>query len=111
MLPFFRPLAGTGLGEPPQAAPSVFAQLDAYVWVKPPGESDGISHLENPDNVPDSQGKRFDPSCDPNNPALSALPGAPSAGGWFDSEFMMLLHNATPAVSASAPTPAPKPAP
>jgi Glycosyl hydrolases family 6 len=43
--------------------------LQAYVWVKPPGESDGSSQATTPGNVPDAEGKRFDPSCDPNDPS------------------------------------------
>lgn len=44
--------------------------LQAYVWVKPPGESDGSSQATTPGNVPDAEGKRFDPSCDPNDPSM-----------------------------------------
>ena len=43
--------------------------LQAYVWVKPPGESDGSSQATTPGNVPDAEGKRFDPSCDSNDPS------------------------------------------
>ena len=43
--------------------------LQAYVWVKPPGESDGSSQATTLGNVPDAEGKRFDPSCDPNDPS------------------------------------------
>lgn len=32
---------GAGIGAKPQANPSPF--VDAFVWVKPPGESDGVS--------------------------------------------------------------------
>jgi cellulase/cellobiase CelA1 len=38
------------------------------VWVKPPGESDGSGAATTPGNVPDAEGKRFDPSCDPKDP-------------------------------------------
>jgi Glycosyl hydrolases family 6 len=53
--------------------------LQAYVWVKPPGESDGSSQATTPGNVPDAEGKRFDPSCDPNDPSKVMTVG-------FDSE-------------------------
>jgi cellulase/cellobiase CelA1 len=36
------------------------AGIDAYVWVKPPGESDGSSSL-----IPNNEGKGFDRMCDP----------------------------------------------
>ena len=104
-------VGGTGLGRRPEVAPAESPLIDAYVWVKPPGESDGISQLENSSNTPDAQGKRFDAHCDPTNPQLDALPGAPSAGAWFHDEFMMLIHNATPALTASAPIPTPTTAP
>ena len=45
-------VAGAGLGERPRAAPT--ALVDAYFWVKPPGDSDGTS---------DATATRFDESC------------------------------------------------
>jgi len=91
---------GAGIGERPVANPA--PGLDAYVWVKPPGESDGISDPNfTPD--PDDPAKRHDPMCDPlaqstYNPALStnALDGAPHAGRWFAAQFQMLVENAYP---------------
>ena len=47
--------SGAGLGERPQATPA--AGIDAYVWVKPPGESDGSS---TPDPEQRGQGLRPD---------------------------------------------------
>jgi cellulose 1,4-beta-cellobiosidase len=97
--------SGAGLGERPQANPE--PNIDAYVWIKPPGESDGSSELvpvgpENPD------GKGFDRMCDPtftegtprngNNPS-GALPGAPVSGRWFQAQFDELMANALPPVS------------
>ncbi|MBN1312133.1 MAG: glycoside hydrolase family 6 protein, partial [Anaerolineae bacterium] len=54
--------SGAGIGERPTTNPA--SGVDAYVWVKPPGESDGSSELIpiGPDN-PD--GKGFDQMCDP----------------------------------------------
>jgi cellulase/cellobiase CelA1 len=43
------------------------------VWVKPPGESDGSGAATTPGNVPDAEGKRFDPSCDPKDPTKVGL--------------------------------------
>ena len=91
---------GAGIGERPVANPA--PGVDAYVWVKPPGESDGISDPDfTPD--PDDPAKRHDPMCDPlaqstYNPAYptNALDGAPHAGRWFAAQFQMLVENAWP---------------
>src|SRR4029078_2859695 len=50
--------AGAGLGERPRVAPAT--GIGAYVWVKPPGESDGSSK-----EIPNNEGKGFDRMCDP----------------------------------------------
>ncbi|HKT05519.1 MAG TPA: glycoside hydrolase family 6 protein [Rugosimonospora sp.] len=91
--------SGAGLGERPKAAPAT--GVDAYVWVKPPGESDGSSSA-----IPNDEGKGFDRMCDPtytgnprnNNHMSGALPNAPLSGHWFDAQFRQLLANAFPAV-------------
>ncbi|MFD3353787.1 glycoside hydrolase family 6 protein [Streptomyces fradiae] len=91
--------AGAGLGERPQAAPE--PGIDAYVWMKPPGESDGSSKA-----IPNDEGKGFDRMCDPtytgnprNNHNMSgALPDAPISGHWFSAQFQELLKNAHPAL-------------
>ncbi len=93
--------SGAGIGARPVANPS--ANYDAFVWVKPPGESDGSSSLipvgpENPD------GKGFDRMCDPTyggnslngNQPSGALPNAPVSGRWFQSQFLQLVQNAYP---------------
>jgi cellulose 1,4-beta-cellobiosidase len=89
--------AGAGLGERPRAAPA--AGIDAYVWIKPPGESDGSST-----EIPNDEGKGFDRMCDPtyggnarnNNNMTGALPNAPLSGHWFPEQFQELLRNAFP---------------
>ncbi|MGW7642617.1 glycoside hydrolase family 6 protein [Streptomyces bobili] len=95
-------VSGAGIGEPPQGAPSgrPDSHLDAFLWVKPPGESDGAS-----EDIPNDEGKRQDPMCDPDftapnagNSRTGALPGAPLAGHWFHDQFAMLVRNAHPAV-------------
>ena len=53
------------------------------MWVKPPGESDGSSQATTPGNVPDAEGKRFDPSCDPNDPSKVTTIGTGDAGHRF----------------------------
>jgi len=90
---------GAGIGERPKASPT--ADLDAYVWIKPPGESDGSSSL-----IQNDEGKGFDQMCDPtyggnprnNNSPTSALSGAPISGAWFSAQFQELLKNAYPAL-------------
>ncbi|MGV9555495.1 glycoside hydrolase family 6 protein [Streptomyces sp. NPDC003401] len=89
--------AGAGLGERPQAAPA--AGIDAYVWMKPPGESDGSSSA-----IPNDEGKGFDRMCDPtytgnprnNNNMSGALANAPVSGHWFSAQFQQLMQNAYP---------------
>lgn len=89
--------SGAGLGERPRAAPA--SGIDAYVWIKPPGESDGASQA-----IPNDEGKGFDRMCDPtyggnprnNNNATGALPNAPLSGHWFQAQFQQLLQNAYP---------------
>ncbi|MBT8224050.1 MAG: cellulose 1,4-beta-cellobiosidase [Dactylosporangium sp.] len=91
--------SGAGLGERPTASPA--SGIDAYVWVKPPGESDGSSEL-----IPNDEGKGFDEMCDPayegnprNQDNLSgALPNAPISGAWFSAQFQELMANAYPAL-------------
>ncbi len=94
---------GAGLGKFPSA--NALAPYQAYVWVKPPGESDGSSTLipTGPDN-PD--GKGFDRMCDPTyggnslnqNQNTNALPNAPVSGRWFEAQFQQLVANAFPPI-------------
>jgi cellulose 1,4-beta-cellobiosidase len=97
--------AGAGIGERPTANTGI-AGVDAFVWVKPPGESDGVAMAGVID--PDDPAKGFDAMCDPNaqnryNSALptNALAGAPHAGRWFPAQFTMLVQNAFPVVPTS----------
>jgi cellulose 1,4-beta-cellobiosidase len=92
--------AGAGLGERPQASPEPW--IDAYVWIKPPGESDGSSSL-----IPNPEGKGFDEMCDPdyqgnirngNNPS-GARDNMPISGHWSSEQFQELLANAYPPVN------------
>ncbi len=98
-------LVNTGIGERPQAEP--MDGVDAYVWIKPPGASDGTSDVTQ--TMPDAEGKRFDPMCGQGSVVrqngqsivTDALNNAPAAGKWFDEHFFMLVRNATPAFTAS----------
>jgi cellulose 1,4-beta-cellobiosidase len=92
---------GAGLGPFPQANPnSSFTHLYAYVWIKPPGESDG--------DYPTATHAHGDPHCDPNGTntdgngntyPTNAIPGYDiPAGQWFPAQFTQLVQNADPAV-------------
>jgi cellulose 1,4-beta-cellobiosidase len=91
--------SGAGLGERPRPAPA--AGIDAYVWIKPPGESDGSST-----EIPNDEGKGFDRMCDPtytgnprnNNNRTGALANAPISGHWFSAQFQELMRNAFPSL-------------
>jgi cellulose 1,4-beta-cellobiosidase len=93
-----------GIGTRPVANPA--PHFDAYVWIKPPGESDGTS--DSAQTTPDAEGKRFDPMCNPTGNSTyessvktGALPNAPSAGHWFESAFETLVRNANPPLQGS----------
>jgi cellulose 1,4-beta-cellobiosidase len=91
-----------GLGARPKDEPfGTSSPVEAYVWIKPPGESDG--------DYPTSTHSHGDPHCDPNGTntdgsgntyPTGSIPGFDvPAGQWFASEFQMLVKNAFPAVS------------
>ena len=92
---------GAGIGARPAANP--VTGIDAYVWVKPPGESDGSSSLI-PTGPENPGGKGFDRMCDPTytgnqlngNNMTGALPNAPVSGRWFQAQFVQLVQNAYP---------------
>jgi cellulose 1,4-beta-cellobiosidase len=105
--------SGAGLGNFPQATPGGYpnSHLIAYIWAKPPGESDGSSTA-----IANNQGKGFDRMCDPtyappgagwNGALTGALAGAPLAGQWFSAQFVQLVQNAYPIVTNGGPTPTP----
>jgi len=73
-------LAEAGMGERPRVV--LHPLIDAYVWVKPPGESDGT-------DVPGA--RRSEPNCG----SSAALRGAPESG-WFDAAFVGLVERANP---------------
>lgn len=85
----------TGIGERPRANPDASrSHLDAYMFIKPPGDSDGTS--DSTANTPNAEGKRFDMKC--GSTIVDSLPNAPHAGQWFHDQFLMLLRNAHPAL-------------
>lgn len=92
---------GAGIGKMPFSA--VSAPYQAYVWVKPPGESDGSSVLI-PTGPLNPDGKGLDGMCDPSyagnalneNMNSNALPNAPLSGAWFQAQFNQLVANKFP---------------
>lgn len=118
-----------GVGESPKANPdSSRSHLDAFFWMKPPGESDGISfdvgnypkgsavynNLDLVDKAvvdsaanPIYEGKTLDTMCIPGSirdgmKQTEPMPYlAPHAGGWFHKQFIELVKNAYPALGSS----------
>jgi len=91
-----------GIGALPTVNPGGFANLQAYVWVKPPGESDGNYPGSTYGGVTSTTG---DPNCDPaHNNALAngfptnAIPNSPPAGTFWITEFLEDVQNAYPAL-------------
>ena len=97
--------ANQGLGVPPTANPGFFTNLYAYVWIKPPGESDGNYPGSVFNGVTSTTG---DPNCDPahsnalaNNMLTGAIPNSPPAGTFWITEFQTLVQNAFPPIPAT----------
>ncbi|XXT18655.1 glycoside hydrolase family 6 protein [Sorangium sp. So ce429] len=74
---------GAGMGERPKANPGGATRLDAFYWVKPPGDSDGVGQEGQP---------RYDLFCGYPN----ADTRAPQAGQWFHEYFVECVNNANP---------------
>lgn len=97
-------ITNAGLGVPPTANPGGFSQLQAYVWIKPPGESDGTYPGSVYSGVTQTGG---DPNCNPANTnplaggATDSLAGSPPAGEFWTTEFAQLVQYAYPAVPAT----------
>jgi cellulose 1,4-beta-cellobiosidase len=94
-----------GLGVPPTVSPGFFTNLYAYVWIKPPGESDGNYPGSVFNGVTSTTG---DPNCDPahsnalaNSMLTGAIPNSPSAGTFWITEFQTLVQNAFPPIPAT----------
>ncbi|KAK4191097.1 exoglucanase 3 precursor [Podospora australis] len=73
---------GAGFGVRPTADTGL-ELADAFVWVKPGGESDGTS---------DTSAVRYDSFCGKDD----AFKPSPEAGQWHQEYFEMLLRNANP---------------
>ncbi|CAK7208227.1 1,4-beta-D-glucan cellobiohydrolase cel6c [Sporothrix bragantina] len=74
---------GAGFGVRPTSSTGD-SQADAFVWIKPGGESDGTS---------DSSATRYDSFCGKDD----AFKPSPEAGTWNQAYFEMLVKNAKPA--------------
>ncbi|MDQ1294702.1 MAG: cellulose 1,4-beta-cellobiosidase [Actinomycetota bacterium] len=83
-----------GLGARPTASPS--PGIDAYAWIKPPGESDGAPSPELPGGLWDRCAPHYEGRGGP--VASGAMPEAPRYGQWFAAHFVRLLENARPDV-------------
>ena len=93
---------GAGIGLLPTFSTAVPDLVDAYHWLKTPGESDGCTQ-----SLPDGSAcPRFDSFCASVDSIGSRMgePRAPQAGKWFDYQIKMLASNA---VFASSPLPVP----
>ena len=78
---------GAGLGHSFTTKTNNSAE-DAFMWIKPPGQSDGTS---------DPSASNYDESCSSD----TSMPYAPSAGQWFDDYFQMLVKNADPPLNCN----------
>jgi cellulose 1,4-beta-cellobiosidase len=83
---------GAGIGLLPTTTTANTTVIDAYYWLKTPGESDGCTQT-----LPDgTQCKRFDSFCGSSDSigSQSGEPRAPVAGLWFDYQVKQLAQNA-----------------
>mmetsp|Transcript_111963 Transcript_111963/g.361469 ORF Transcript_111963/g.361469 Transcript_111963/m.361469 type:complete len:806 (-) Transcript_111963:301-2718(-) len=83
---------GAGAGVPSTAETANTSLVDAYFWLKTPGESDGCSQ-----KLPDgSECPRFDAACASADSLGTAPsePPAPEAGRWYDYQAKQLAANA-----------------
>jgi cellulose 1,4-beta-cellobiosidase len=94
--------ANQGIGALPTVTPGYYSYLQAYVWVKPPGESDGNYPGSTYGGTTSTTG---DPNCDPahdnalaNGYVTGAIPNSPSAGTFWLTEFLEDVQNAYPAL-------------
>jgi cellulose 1,4-beta-cellobiosidase len=97
--------ANQGIGALPTVNPGSLSYLQAYVWVKPPGESDGNYPGSVYNGVTSTTG---DPNCDPahdnalaNGFATDAIPNSPPAGTFWLTEFVEDVQNAYPALPST----------
>jgi cellulase/cellobiase CelA1 len=95
-----------GIGSFPTVNPGGATNMQAYVWVKPPGESDG----DYPNGDTNAQhlalgASHGDENCDPahgntlaNGFAVNSIPNSPPAGTFWLTEFLQDVQNAYPPI-------------
>eukprot|EP01084_Bolivina_argentea_P287716 493693_1 len=83
-------IANAGFGKFPSTSTSSTGLniIDAFVWAKVPGESDGTSN---------TSASNYDAHCGSDE----SVKPSPQAGQWFDAFFLMLANNANQSVSVS----------
>jgi len=85
-------IRGAGVGLVPTTATAKPELIDAYFWLKTPGESDGCT-----ETLPSGEAcPRFDADCGSVD-SIGSQPGeprAPEAGQWFDYQIKELAKNA-----------------
>jgi len=77
--------SGLGIRPTSDTASSGVGNIDAYYWLKTPGESDGSS---------DSNAPRYDFHCG----SVDSFKPSPQAGQWNADFYVMLVQNANPAL-------------
>jgi len=85
-----------GVGTPPPTSDTYNnTVLDAYYWLKTPGESDGCSAATNVIECSrhDDMCNSADSICKGCNSSISDMPDAPEAGKWFDYGMYQLVMN------------------
>ena len=85
-------IRGAGIGHLPTTDTADTDLIDAYYWLKTPGESDGCTKI-----LPDgSNCPRFDSMCESTDSigTQNSEPRAPQAGAWFDYQIKQLAQNA-----------------
>merc|ERR1712137_1341366 len=85
-------IRGAGIGQIPTAQNLPDSRIDAYYWLKTPGESDGCSQtLPNGGQCP-----RYDAKCGSQDSLGTTPPEpfAPEAGHWFQYQILELASNA-----------------
>merc|ERR1712139_509070 len=99
--------AGAGVASTADTADPTF--LDAYFWLKTPGESDGCTQ-----ELPDGTAcPRYDAMCGSVDSigTKAGEPKCPEAGQWFDYQVKQLAANAHLAPGPSPPAPPTPPSP
>lgn len=93
-------IRNAGTGTKPTSATNSGGLVDAFLWLKPPGESDGCTELlpdpDDPDGTNGTPCPRYDPQC-ASKDSVGSQPGepyAPEAGNWFDYTVKQLADNA-----------------